>query len=670
MKLNLFLSLTLGLSAVAFADEPLPKTHELPNVSGRFIRIELPGRRRPLRLAEVEVYAKGKNVALLKRATHSSIFSNIKKYYPGVAVDGARDGKTGSYTTNEDNPWWELDLGKTEEIDKIIVYKSSKSLKNFTLKILDLNRKVLFSREGIPEAEQVAFVKKDLGAIWLIGDSITQGNADGDDAGSPRKTLHDLLKANGYSFSFTGHHAVNIDGLPATGDAPAKNLYHYHSGVSGIKIAQTTGGLATAWKLGRLATAKPDNICIMLGTNDIGRGEIDGAPARLRALLDQIYALPGIGEPRVFLASIPPNRRQETQRTDVIIFNEAVQQLVTKYRSEEGKDISFVNQFQALDDAYEKSMRPDNLHPNATGNAIIGQQWFEAIEGALLAEGTDQGEMLFPGSRTFLEYNRNYHQYQFSVPNPATGGDVNVVIIPPKKAAPGKPWLWRNIFYTSNTGQSIITDLELIDEGYHAVVVYGNVTGHPSGNSNVKAVYDYLTKQHGFSKTFSVSAMSRGGFMVFAYASAYPERIESIFMDNACADALSWPAGIKHAGHLGYKGPGSEASFQMYLKAYDEFSTFPEAVDYLKTAGSPIHQLEPLAKAGVPILSICGRTDHAVPYEENDAVLENRYKKLGGDITVIVEEKGHRHGTRENKQVLLDFIRKHTRSSPTPKRSP
>ena len=100
----------------------------------------------------------------------------------------------------------------------------------------------------------------------------------------------------------------------------------------------------------------------------------------------------------------------------------------------------------------------------------------------------------------------------------------------------------------------------------------------------------------------------------------------------------------------------------MYLNAYDEFSTFPEAVEYLKTAGSPIHQLELLAKAGVPILSICGSDDHAVPYEENDAVLEKRYKALGGDITVIVEDKGHRHGTRENKKVLLDFIRKHTRS--------
>ena len=126
------------------------------------------------------------------------------------------------------------------------------------------------------------------------------------------------------------------------------------------------------------------------------------------------------------------------------------------------------------------------------------------------------------------------------------------------------------------------------------------------------------------------------------------------------ADALSWPVGEKYAGHLGFTGPGSEASFNMYLDAYD-FATFEEAVEYFKTKGSPIHLLEPLANAGVPILSICGRTDHAVPYEENDAVLEERYKALGGDITVIVEDKGHRHGTRENKDVLIDFIKKHTK---------
>ena len=190
--------------------------------------------------------------------------------------------------------------------------------------------------------------------------------------------------------------------------------------------------------------------------------------------------------------------------------------------------------------------------------------------------------------------------------------------------------------------------------------------GHPNGNDKIKKVYDYLTTEHGFSKTFSASAMSRGNFMVFQYASTYPEQIESIYMDNAVVDGLSWPAGSAYAGDIEYapnktySGPGSKGSFDLYLKEYSEFSDYAGAVEYLKTAGSPIHQLEPLAKAGVPILSICGSIDHAVPYEENDKRMKERYDALGGNMRVIVQEKGHGHGAKENVEDLYSFIRQHT----------
>jgi hypothetical protein len=54
---------------------------------------------------------------------------------------------------------------------------------------------------------------KDLGAIWFVGDSITQSNADENPNGSPRKALYDLLIAHGYAFSFTGHWKGSVDGL-------------------------------------------------------------------------------------------------------------------------------------------------------------------------------------------------------------------------------------------------------------------------------------------------------------------------------------------------------------------------------------------------------------------------------------------------------------------------
>ena len=64
----------------------------------------------------------------------------------------------------------------------------------------------------------------------------------------------------------------------------------------------------------------------------------------------------------------------------------------------------------------------------------------------------------------------------------------------------------------------------------------------------------------------------------------------------------------------------------------------------------------------MPIITVCGNKDGAVPYEENDAILEQRYKALGGNIRVIVENKGHSHGMKDPTPVL-EFIRNHTRAT-------
>ncbi len=44
------------------------------------------------------------------------------------------------------------------------------------------------------------------------------------------------------------------------------------------------------------------------------------------------------------------------------------------------RDVMLVDQFTGLDDDYAAAMRPDNLHPDAVGNKIIGVAWYAAIE--------------------------------------------------------------------------------------------------------------------------------------------------------------------------------------------------------------------------------------------------------------------------------------------------
>ena len=91
--------------------------------TGRYVRIALKGTTVPLSLAEVEIkgtpaenIAKGK-VARQSRTTHGAVAAR--------AVDGNTSGdfSQGSVThTDNNNPWWEVDLGAVYDINKIKLY--------------------------------------------------------------------------------------------------------------------------------------------------------------------------------------------------------------------------------------------------------------------------------------------------------------------------------------------------------------------------------------------------------------------------------------------------------------------------------------------------------------------------------------------------------------------
>ena len=265
---------------------------------------------------------------------------------------------------------------------------------------------------------------------------------------------------------------------------------------------------------------------------------------------------------------------------------------------------------------------------------------------AVAASATDNE---FPGKKTDFH---GFDCYEFR-----TKTGVGVKVVCPEKAAPGKPWLWRSLFWKA-IPLFYHADLQLVKEGYHVVLVYGDVSGHPRGNAAIDAAYEYVTQEHGFSKKCSMASMSRGTLSLFRWASANPEKVESIYVDNGVCNVKSWPAGQLVPGS-GSKASGSAESWALLKKTYG-FASDEEA---LAAKISPIDLLEPLARAGVPILMVCGSKDTAVPYAENDAIMEERYKQLGGSIQVIIEDKGHSHGMKDPTPVL-EFIKKHTWTPP------
>ncbi len=121
----------------------------------RFVRVSLPGPRRTLTLAEVEVFEGGANVAPLGVATQSSTNWGGT---PERAVDGIRSGTWadgGQTHTLEDqaNPWWELDLGQDRVVETVTIWNRTdadfaRRLDDLELTLLDAGRNVVASFPG------------------------------------------------------------------------------------------------------------------------------------------------------------------------------------------------------------------------------------------------------------------------------------------------------------------------------------------------------------------------------------------------------------------------------------------------------------------------------------------------------------------------------------------
>ena len=223
--------------------------------------------------------------------------------------------------------------------------------------------------------------------------------------------------------------------------------------------------------------------------------------------------------------------------------------------------------------------------------------------------------------------------YDFSV----AGAACKVVV--PKTIADGKPWIWRARFF----GHQPQLDKALLQDGYHvAYCDVGNLFGSPAAVKRWDAFYKFLTGEKGFHKKPALEGMSRGGLIIYNWAKKNPDKVSCIYGDAPVCDIKSWPR--KNA-----------KVWAQCLKAYG-FESDAEGDAF---EGNPIDGLEPLAKARVPLLHVVGDADKVVPVAENTAILEKRYKALGGKIEVIHKPGvGHHPHSLEDPAPLVEFVTK------------
>jgi pimeloyl-ACP methyl ester carboxylesterase len=219
------------------------------------------------------------------------------------------------------------------------------------------------------------------------------------------------------------------------------------------------------------------------------------------------------------------------------------------------------------------------------------------------------------------------------------------LLVIPKEPAPGKPWIWRTEFF----GHEPQGDVALLGKGWHvAYMQVSNMFGAPVALDHMDKFYDHLRADYGLSAKTVLEGFSRGGLYALNWAIRHPDRVASLYLDAPVCDFKSWPGGKG-------KGPGSAKEWELCKKAFG--LSEDEAMAYKM---NPVDNLAPLAKAKVPILSVCGDADEVVPFEENSKLLETRYKALGGPIEFIVKPgvKHHPHSLKDPAPIVA-FILKH-----------
>jgi len=223
----------------------------------------------------------------------------------------------------------------------------------------------------------------------------------------------------------------------------------------------------------------------------------------------------------------------------------------------------------------------------------------------------------------------------------------------PRAPRPGNPWVWCFDFpeaFDTRTGV-----IPLVESGFHYVHMdVGNTFGGTAALAHYDAFYEHLVAK-GLSPKATLVGISWGGLSAYRFAAKNPGRVTCIYGDAPVCDFTSWPGGKG-------KGRGSPADWKSLLAHYG-FEGEEDAKQRIKALAhiNPENHFGALAEANIPLIHVVGDADDIVPVEENTAVVEQRYKALGGAITVFHKPGvGHHPHGLDDPTPVVNLIKEYT----------
>ena len=167
----------------------------------------------------------------------------------------------------------------------------------------------------------------------------------------------------------------------------------------------------------------------------------------------------------------------------------------------------------------------------------------------------------------------------------------------------------------------------------------GESYGSPAGQELFTALHTELTNSRGYAAKPVLLGRSRGGLQLLSWAAEHPDKVAAFAGVYPVCNLASYPGLAKAAPAYGLTVAQLTASL---------------------TTHNPIDRLAQLAAARVPLFAIHGDADKVVPLALNSALLRDRYRALGGEMTLIIPPgPGHSlwTGFFESKELVAFVLR-------------
>lgn len=254
-------------------------------LSGRIVRIELPGKQKILSLAEVQVLQGTNNLARGGEAKQSSTDYDAVAQ---LAIDGNTDGrfseaKSTTHTKTTDDPWWEVDLKQVAMVDRIVIWNRAdgvqERLSGFKVSLLGDKREILWERvvqdPPKPSLEVSVDGSRSLNFVAAVADY------SGKDFGAANVLGNKEPQSKGWSIAprFGEPHTLDLflkEALPASAGSKIRLTLEQNSKFEFATIAQFRVAISSDPRAAELARV-PSPILATLRTPKGQRGDAQKA---------------------------------------------------------------------------------------------------------------------------------------------------------------------------------------------------------------------------------------------------------------------------------------------------------------------------------------------------------------------------------------------------------